>query len=80
MSPWLKRQGDLSTDGKVKCSNRHFEYFFHFFGKMYLRMRNSVKSLIHKSWRNDITWAEPILKVLVLVFAFAACGLGLDLY
>lgn len=45
---------------------------------MYLRMRSSVKSLIHKSSRNAITWAEPILKVLVLVFAFAAWGLRLD--
>lgn len=43
-------------------------------------MRSSVKSLIHKSWRNDITWSEPILKALALAFAFAAWGLTLDLY
>ena len=41
-------------------------------------MRSSVKSLIHKSSRNAITWAEPILKVLVLVFAFAAWGLRFE--
>ena len=80
MSQLLKRQGDLSTDGKVKCSNRHFEYLFNFSVKMYMRMRSSVKSLIHKSWRNDITWSEPILKALALAFAFAAWGLTLDLY
>ena len=43
-------------------------------------MRSSEKSLIHKSWRNDITWSEPILKALALAFAFAAWGLTLDLY
>ena len=43
-------------------------------------MRSSVKSLIHKSWRNDITWSEAILKALALAFAFAVWGLTLDLY
>ena len=43
-------------------------------------MRSSVKSLIHKSWSNDITWAEPILKALALAFAFAAWGVTLNLY
>lgn len=43
-------------------------------------MRSSVKSLIHKSSRNDITWSEPILRALALAFAFAAWGLTLDLY
>lgn len=80
MSPWLKRQGDLSTDGKVKCSDRHFECFFHFFLKMYLRMRSSVKSLFHKSSRNDITWTGSILMALALAFAFAAWTLTLHLY
>ena len=47
---------------------------------MYMRMRSSVKSLIHKSWRNDITWSEHILRALALAFAFAACGLTVDLY
>ena len=39
-------------------------------------MRSSVKSLVHKLRRNDITWSEPILKALAV--AFAAWGLGLD--